>query len=45
MVGYQFERNLSDSVTFRQNARFAHVDVKYSTLYGGGYATTLPRPI
>lgn len=40
MVGYQFERNLSDSVTFRQNARFAHVDVKYSTLYGGGYATT-----
>ncbi|MDN3273081.1 TonB-dependent siderophore receptor [Frankia sp. RB7] len=40
MVGYQFERNLSDSVTFRQNARFAHVDVTYSTLYGLGYATT-----
>jgi iron complex outermembrane receptor protein len=29
MLGYQFERNLSDSVTFRQNARFAHVDVTY----------------
>ena len=40
MVGYLFERNLSDSVTFRQNARLAHVDVTYSTLYGLGYATT-----
>ena len=39
-VGYQFERNLSDSVTFRQNARFAHVDVTYATLFGLGYATT-----
>ncbi|MFH0297683.1 TonB-dependent siderophore receptor [Bradyrhizobium sp. 31Argb] len=40
MLGYQFERNLSDSVTFRQNARFAHVDVTLATLYGLGYATT-----
>jgi iron complex outermembrane receptor protein len=40
MIGYQFERNLTDSLTFRQNARYAHVDVKYSTLYGFGYATT-----
>ncbi|MBR0715732.1 TonB-dependent siderophore receptor [Bradyrhizobium liaoningense] len=40
MIGYQFERNLSDSVTFRQNARFAHVDVSYATLFGLGYATT-----
>lgn len=40
MIGYQFERNLSDSVTVRQNARFAHVDVTYSTLFGLGYATT-----
>ena len=30
MIGYQFERNLSDDFTFRQNARFAHVDVTYS---------------
>ncbi len=36
MIGYQFERNLSDSVTFRQNARFAHVNVDYSTLFGLG---------
>jgi iron complex outermembrane receptor protein len=40
MIGYQFEKNLSDSVTFRQNARFAHVDVKFATVYGNGYATT-----
>lgn len=40
MIGYRFERNLSDSVTVRQNARFAHVDVTLSTLYGLGYATT-----
>jgi iron complex outermembrane receptor protein len=35
MLGYQFERNLSDSVTFRQNARFAHVDVNYTGITGG----------
>ena len=40
MVGYQFERNLTDDLTFRQNARFAHVDVTYSTLFGLGYETT-----
>jgi iron complex outermembrane receptor protein len=40
MIGYQFERNLSDDVTLRQNARFAHVDVTYSTLFGLGYETT-----
>ena len=40
MIGYQFEKNLSDNATFRQNARYAHVDVTYSTLYGLGYATT-----
>lgn len=32
MLGYQFERNLSDNVTFRQNARFSHVDVNYAAL-------------
>jgi iron complex outermembrane receptor protein len=37
MLGYQFERNLSDDVTFRQNARFAHVDVTLATLFGLGY--------
>jgi iron complex outermembrane receptor protein len=40
MIGYQFEKNLSDDATFRQNARYAHVDVYYATLFGLGYATT-----
>lgn len=40
MLGYQLERNLSDDVTFRQNARFAHVDVTLATLFGLGYETT-----
>lgn len=40
MIGYQFEKTLSDNATFRQNARYAHVDVTYSTLYGLGYAAT-----
>jgi iron complex outermembrane receptor protein len=38
MLGYQFEKNLSDDVTFRQNARFAHVDVTYRDYVGNGYA-------
>ncbi len=37
MVGYQFEKNLSDSVTFRQNARYAHVDITYRGLVGNSY--------
>jgi iron complex outermembrane receptor protein len=40
MVGYQFQKSISDSVDFRQNARMAHVDVYYAGLYGLGYATT-----
>lgn len=40
MIGYQFERSLTDNLDFRQNARAAHVDVYYTGLYGLGYATT-----
>lgn len=40
MIGYQFERRLSDRVTFRQNARYAHVDSTVIGVYGIGYATT-----
>lgn len=42
MIGYQFEKNLSDDVTFRQNARYAHVDVTLSTLFGLGYVNGDP---
>ena len=38
MVGYQFEKNLTDDFTFRQNARIAHDDVRFQTLLGNGYA-------
>ncbi|WFU28906.1 TonB-dependent siderophore receptor [Bradyrhizobium sp. CB1717] len=37
MLGYQFERNLTDDLTFRQNARFAHVDVTYRGYVGNGW--------
>lgn len=40
MIGYQLETALSDSVTFRQNARYAHVNVNITQIYGVGYATT-----
>ncbi|MGR4930181.1 TonB-dependent siderophore receptor [Bradyrhizobium sp. CAR08] len=38
MLGYQFERNLADDLTFRQNARFAHVDVTYRGYVGNNWA-------
>ncbi|WP_167406836.1 TonB-dependent siderophore receptor [Bradyrhizobium forestalis] len=38
MLGYQFERHLTDDLTFRQNARFAHVDVTYRGYVGNGWA-------
>ncbi|MHB0768107.1 TonB-dependent siderophore receptor [Bradyrhizobium sp. 5.13L] len=38
MLGYQFERHLTDDLTFRQNARFAHVDITYRGYIGNGWA-------
>ena len=38
MIGYQFEKNLTDSLTFRQNTRYAHDDVQFQTLLGNGYS-------
>jgi iron complex outermembrane recepter protein len=37
MLGYQFEKNLTDSLTFRQNARYAHVDLTYRGFIGNNY--------
>ncbi|MDI3564868.1 TonB-dependent siderophore receptor [Bradyrhizobium sp. Arg816] len=37
MLGYQFERNLTDDLTFRQNARFAHIDLTYRGYVGNGW--------
>jgi iron complex outermembrane receptor protein len=38
MLGYQFEKNLTDNLTFRQNARYAHVDLTYRGFIGNNYA-------
>ncbi|UPT91806.1 TonB-dependent siderophore receptor [Bradyrhizobium barranii subsp. apii] len=37
MLGYQFERNVTDDLTFRQNARFAHIDLTYRGYIGNGW--------
>ena len=42
MIGYQFEKNLTDDLTVRQNARFAHDDVSFQTLLGNGYVNNAP---
>jgi iron complex outermembrane receptor protein len=42
MIGYQFEKNLTDDLTVRQNARFAHDDVRFQTLLGNGYVQGVP---
>ncbi len=38
MIGYQFEKSVTDNLTVRQNGRFAHDDVRFQTLLGNGYA-------
>jgi iron complex outermembrane receptor protein len=42
MIGYQFEKNIADTLTFRQNTRFAHDDVSFQTLLGNGYVNSNP---
>lgn len=42
MLGYQFEKNLTDDLTVRQNARFAHDEVRFQTLLGNGYVGGAP---
>lgn len=39
MIGYQFEHDFNNTLTFRQNARYAHLESKYDGMFGGGYAT------
>lgn len=46
-VGYELSHDFTNDVTFRQNARYAFVDVDYKTAYGTGWrdvnAGTLKR--
>ncbi|MFH1805101.1 MAG: TonB-dependent siderophore receptor [Pseudomonadota bacterium] len=37
-LGYEFSRDITNDLTFRQNARYAFVDVDYKTVYGNGWA-------
>ena len=47
--GYEFSHDFTNDVTFRQNARYAFVDVDYKTVYGNGWsdvnAGTLKRSV
>ncbi|TWT09981.1 TonB-dependent siderophore receptor [Reyranella sp. CPCC 100927] len=36
MLGYRFSHQLDDVWTFRQNLRYAHLDLDYRTMYGTG---------
>ncbi|WOI13025.1 TonB-dependent siderophore receptor [Thalassospira lucentensis] len=37
-IGYEFSHNFTDSLMFRQNARYSYVEVDYDSLYGNGWA-------
>lgn len=37
MIGYQFEKDFSNGLTFRQNARYAHVETNINAYIGNGY--------
>ncbi|WP_417828955.1 TonB-dependent siderophore receptor [Thalassospira sp.] len=37
-LGYEFSHDFTNDVTFRQNARYAFVDVDYKTVYGSGWS-------
>lgn len=45
MIGYQFEHDFSNYLTFRQNARYAKVDVNINSYIGAGalVGNVLPR--
>ena len=42
MIGYQFEKDFSNGLTFRQNARYAHVETNINSYIGNGNGTVAP---
>jgi iron complex outermembrane recepter protein len=42
-VGYLFSHELSDGLTFRQSARYTHVDLDYADVYGASTDPTANR--
>ncbi|PKR51659.1 TonB-dependent siderophore receptor [Thalassospira marina] len=39
-IGYQFSHELSDNLTFRQNAQYNHVDLDYEQIYASDPSTS-----
>ena len=39
MIGYEFEKDFLNGLTFRQNARYADVDVNINSYIGNGNVT------
>jgi iron complex outermembrane receptor protein len=37
MIGYELEHRFDDTFTFRQNARYAHLETRYDGIFGLGY--------
>lgn len=42
-IGYQFEHEFSDNLTFRSNARYSHMDLDYAEVYGASLDPTANR--
>jgi iron complex outermembrane receptor protein len=42
-IGYQFEHEINDSLTFRSNARYSHVSLDYAEVYGASLDPTANR--
>ncbi|WP_409050021.1 TonB-dependent siderophore receptor [Agrobacterium vitis] len=42
-VGYEFRHEITEGLTFRQNARYSHVDLDYETVYGASTDSSANR--
>ncbi|MGY5810905.1 TonB-dependent siderophore receptor [Rhizobium sp. LEGMi198b] len=42
-IGYQFEHDISDGLTFRSNARYTHLSLDYAEVYGASLDPTADR--
>lgn len=42
-VGYQFEHEINDNLTFRSNGRYTHLDLDYAEVYGASLDPTADR--
>ncbi|WP_442967540.1 TonB-dependent siderophore receptor [Rhizobium sp. BR 362] len=42
-IGYQFEHEIDDGLTFRSNARYTHLSLDYAEVYGASFDPTADR--